>query len=313
MTRGGAETRAYPVGILTRQGLPVNLSGRSRYHSAARRAPLSSPHFGDRLADLVAQRGPVCAGIDPRPEQLPVGLGPNDWAEELGRLLGPRVPALKPQLAFFDDAWEGPERSARAGLEGGALSIADCKRGDIDSTAAAYARRILGPASPFAAATVNPWLGRDSLQPFVDVAAAEGKGLFVLVHTSNPGAADLQGLVLEGGERVYERAARIVDELGAKHVGRSGLSLVGAVVGLTVAPEVVARLRSLMPRAPFLMPGYGAQGGSPAALEAARIPGVGGVLVNASRSLTFPWKGAGPPDWREQTLAALEAMRRDLG
>ena len=268
--------------------------------------------FGDLLAALVAERGPICAGVDPRADLLPPGLDAAGWAEELGRRLGARVAALKPQLAFFQDEWAGPERCAHAAaLAGGALVIADCKRGDIDSTAAAYAERILGPKSPFQAATVNPWLGRDSLRPFVDAAAAHGKGLFVLVHTSNPGAADVQGLELAGGERVYERVARLVDELGAPHVGAAGLSCVGAVVGLTVAPEVVARLRALMPRAPFLMPGYGAQGGGLAALRAA-LAGQGSALVSASRSLTLPWKGEAPADWRERVLAALEAMRAEL-
>lgn len=272
-----------------------------------------SPHFGDRLAALVQERGPICAGVDPRPDLLPEGLDAAAWAEQVGHLLGGRVAALKPQLAFFADEWPGPERCARAGAQaGGALAIADCKRGDIGSTAQAYAERILGPRSPFDAATLNPWLGADALRPFVDVAAAQGKGLFVLVHTSNPGAADLQGLTLEGGERVYERAARLVDALGRPHVGAAGLSLVGAVVGLTVDPAVVARLRQLMPHAPLLMPGYGAQGGDPAALEAARTADGGGVLVSASRSLTLPWKGAAPRDWREQVLAALAAMQGEL-
>lgn len=271
-------------------------------------------HFGDRLAALIAARGPVCAGIDPRADLLPTGVDALEWAEQAGQLLGARVAALKPQLAFFRDEWTGPERCARAAaLAGGALVIADCKRGDIDSTARAYAERILGPHSPFDAATVNPYLGADALRPFVEVAAAHGKGLFVLVRTSNPGAGDLQSLVLASGERVDERVARLVDELGQGYLGTSGLSLVGAVVGLTVETATVARLRALMPRAPFLMPGYGAQGGDPSVLAAARAScGAGGVLVSASRSLTLPWKGAAPPDWRERILAALQAMQRDL-
>lgn len=129
----------------------------------------------------------------------------------------------------------------------------------------------MGPDSPFDALTINPYLGRDALEPFVEAAAANGRGLFVLVKTSNPGAGDLQDLRVEGtGERVCEHVARLVDAIGADHVGASGRSLVGAVVGLTAPADLVGRLRELMPRAFFLLPGYGAQGGDPATLAAAK-------------------------------------------
>jgi orotidine-5'-phosphate decarboxylase len=276
-----------------------------------------SDSFADRLSALVDARGPVCAGIDPRPDALPPGLDAAAWGEEVARLLGPRVATIKPQLAFFDDDWAAAERVARAAREGGALVIADCKRGDIDSTARAYAERILGPSSPFDAATVNPYLGRDALAPFVEAAAANGKGLFVLVRTSNPGAQDLQALRVVGddgrpAETVAERVARLVHEVGAAHVGRSGRSLVGAVVGLTAPTDVVRRLRALLPDAPFLMPGWGAQGGGVDAYRAALDRRGGGVVLNASRSLTLPWKGPAPADWRERVLAALAAMQAAL-
>ena len=267
--------------------------------------------FADRLSALVAERGPICAGIDPRPDRLPAGTTKEEWGEQVATLLSTGVAALKPQLAFFDDEWAAPEAIARAGSA--TLTIADCKRGDIGSTAAAYAARILGPASPFAAATINPYLGRDALEPFVEVAAAEGRGLFVLVKTSNPGSADLQDLALASGELLCERVARLVHDLGAAHRGpESGRSLVGAVVGLTAPRDLVARLRALMPDAWFLLPGYGAQGGDPAVLEAARDARGGGVLVSASRSLTLPWEGAAPADWRGRISSALDAMRADL-
>lgn len=275
--------------------------------------------FGDRLSELVAARGPVCAGIDPRADALPAGMGATRWGEETARLLGGRVATIKPQLAFFDDDWAAVERVARAGREGGALVIADCKRGDIDSTAQAYAERILGEGSPFDAATVNPYLGRDSLEPFIKLAAKHGKGLFVLVRTSNPGADDLQSLRVVGpdgrpAETVAERVARLVAEVGAAHVGgRSGRSLVGAVVSLTAPEGVVRRLRELMPDTPFLMPGWGAQGGGVEAYRAALDRRGGGVVLNASRSLTLPWKGAAPADWQDRVLAALETMRAALG
>lgn len=275
--------------------------------------------FPDRLSALCAERGPICAGIDPRPERLPADLLRDDWAEASARLLAGEVAAIKPQLAFFGDEWAGPTRVAAAARAGGALSLADCKRGDIGSTSAAYAERILGSESPFDAATINPYLGADALAPWIEVAARNGRGLFVLVKTSNPGSSDLQDLRLEGGELVCERVARLVDALGAEHVGaESGRSLLGAVVGLTAPVDLIARLRELMPRAVFLLPGYGAQGGDPRALAAARDARGGGVLVSASRSLTLPWEGVAPsaegeePGWEARTRAALSAMKADL-
>lgn len=269
-------------------------------------------HFADRLSALVEARGPICAGIDPRPTQLPRGLDLVDWGAATARLLAGQVAALKPQLAFFEDRWEGPLAVAQAARSGGALVIADAKRGDIGSTAEAYAQEHLSAQSPFDALTVNPYLGRDSLEPFVEVAARHGKGLFVLVKTSNPGAGDLQDLELAGGGTVCERVAALVDALGAAHVGASGRSLVGAVVGLTAPVALVARLRELMPRTPFLMPGYGAQGGSVEAYRAALDERGGGVLLSASRSLTLPWSGPGPEDWAARVLAALTETRVDL-
>lgn len=278
--------------------------------------PASS--FVDRLDALIAERGPVCAGVDPRAEQLPPGLDAAAWAEATARALGSRVAALKPQVAFFGDAWGAPERMAAAGRAGGALIVADGKRGDIDSTAAAYAERLLGPSSAFDALTVNPYLGRDSLEPFVAAASRSGRGIFVLVKTSNPGAGDLQDLRVHdpetggAGERVCERVARLVHDLGRAHRGASGRSLVGAVVGLTAPVDLVRRLRELMPDAPFLMPGWGAQGGGVEAYRAALDRRGGGVLVSASRSLTLPWSGAAPADWTARALAALDAMNSAL-
>jgi orotidine-5'-phosphate decarboxylase len=271
-----------------------------------------SAHFADRLSELTSARGPICAGIDPRQAQLPVGQGAAGWGAETAALLASGVAALKPQLAFFDDEWGPVEAVARA-ADGRCVVIADCKRGDIGSTAEAYARRLLGPDSPFDAITVNPYLGRDALAPFVDAAAENGKGLFVLVRTSNPGASDLQELTLESQEPVFERVARLVHAVGEPHRGRCGRSLVGAVVGLTAPPDQIRRLRELMPHAPFLMPGYGAQGGDPDAYRVALDSDGGGVLVSASRSLTLPWKGQAPDDWKQRVQGALAEMRGQLG
>jgi orotidine-5'-phosphate decarboxylase len=227
-------------------------------------------------------------------------------------LLAPKVAILKPQLAFFGDDWAAPTRFAPAIREGGSLLLADAKRGDIGSTAQAYAERILGDGGPCDAVTLNPYLGGDSLEPWIELATTHGRGLFVLVKTSNPGSADLQDLRVEGGDTICEHVARLVDRVGADAVGERGRSLVGAVVGLTAPVDLIRRLRELMPRAFFLMPGYGAQGGSPAAFEAALDAQGGGVIVSASRSLTHPWKGPAPDDWPARVDAALVAMRDDL-
>ena len=272
-------------------------------------------HFSDRLDALVKERGPICAGIDPRPKQMPQ---PQDevatakWGEEVAKLLADKVAVLKPQIAFFQDEWTAVDQIGIAAMEGGALVIGDCKRGDIGSTAVAYADRILGYASTVNAVTLNPYLGRDALAPFIDMAVQMNKGVFVLVKTSNPGSADIQDLMTTGGERVYEIVARMVDEIGKDHLGKDGRSCVGAVVGLTNTVEEVKRCRELMPNAWFLMPGYGAQGGSPDVYKAALDKRGGGVIVSASRSLTLPWQGPAPAQWKKRVEAALETMKKDL-
>jgi len=215
----------------------------------------ASIHFADRLTALVKERGPICAGIDPRLKQMPQ---PQDevaaakWGEEVAALLADKVACLKPQIAFFQDDWTAVDQIGIASMNnGGALVIGDCKRGDIGSTAKAYADRILGFSSTVNAVTLNPYLGKDSLQPFIDVADQTHKGVFILVKTSNPGSADIQDLKTDtmGMWRVWEHVAKMVDDLGAPYIGKKGRSLVGAVVGLTNTVEEVKRCRELMPNA----------------------------------------------------------------
>jgi orotidine-5'-phosphate decarboxylase len=205
--------------------------------------------------------------------------------------------AVKPQVACFErlgaPGWAALRQVVQRAREHGLLVFADAKRGDIDVTAGAYAQAFFGetptPFGPVAGLsvdglTVNPLLGADSLAPFVAAARATGGGLFVLVRTSNPGAADIQELELAAGESVTERIADLVAALGADGIGASGLSDVGAVVGAT-APGSVARLRARMPTAVFLLPGVGAQGGAVESLGAAFAPGPGGGLISASRAI----------------------------
>jgi orotidine-5'-phosphate decarboxylase len=194
------------------------------------------------------------------------------------------------------------------------LVIADAKRGDIDVTATAYAQAFLGETpTPFGsvaglgadAMTVNPLLGADSLDPFVTIARGHGRGLFVLVRTSNPGAAGIQERALADGSSVSDQLAELVDGVGAAGVGRHGLSDVGAVVGAT-APDRLGALRGRMPRAVFLLPGVGAQGGRVEDLAPAFVPGPAGGLISASRGIVAAHEriGGDPAD-----AAAREASR----
>jgi orotidine-5'-phosphate decarboxylase len=208
---------------------------------------------------------------------------------------GPACVAVKPQLAFFEQlgfaGWLALEAVCAHARARELLVLADGKRGDVPSTALAYSRALTGATpTPFGAAaglradafTANPLLGRDALEPLVAGARRAGAGAFLLVRTSNPGAADLLDLELAGGEPLWERLAQIVTELGER--GSSGLADVGAVTGAT-APEHLERMRALMPAAPFLLPGVGAQGGAVAALAPAFAPGRAAGLVTASRSI----------------------------
>lgn len=204
--------------------------------------------------------------------------------------------AVKPQLACFErlgaPGWRALEEASAAASEAGLLVVADGKRGDVPVTAAAYAQALVGetptPWGPVGglgadAFTANPLLGRDALEPLVAAAAEAGAGVFALVRTSNPGAADLQDLPAPEAP-LHERLAAIVDELSGRLLGESGLSGMGAVVGAT-EPQRFARMRELMPRSIFLIPGVGAQGGRPELLGAAFAAGRAAGLVAASRGI----------------------------
>jgi orotidine-5'-phosphate decarboxylase len=229
------------------------------------------------------------------PAALEAGAAVLAHAIALIEAAGPACVAAKPQLACFERlgfagalALEAVCARARAT---GLLVLADGKRGDVPVTAAAYGQALVGSTpSPFGAVpgvgadafTANPLLGRDALEPLVAAARQSSAGVFVLVRTSNPGAADLMDLRLEGGEPLWERLARLAADLGER--GRAGLADVGAVTGAT-APEHLRRMRELMPDTPFLLPGVGAQGGDVATLAPAFAPGRAAGLVTASRSI----------------------------
>jgi orotidine-5'-phosphate decarboxylase len=274
--------------------------------------PAAGAPFGDRLAGLVAQReSQVVLGLDPDPAKLWPDAG-GDVAAHCRAVIdaaGPACVAVKPQVACFErlgaPGWQALRATAEHARASGLLVLADAKRGDIDISAQRYAEAFLAPGSVEAdALTVSPYLGADSMQPFVATAGATGAGLFVLVRTSNPGAADVQDLELVGGGRVWEQVARLVGWLGTAG-GASGLNEVGAVVGAT-APEHLARARELMPRTVFLLPGVGAQGGRVEDLAPAFAPGRAAGLVTSSRSIVFAYeRDGGVPG----TSARAEAER----
>jgi orotidine-5'-phosphate decarboxylase len=278
------------------------------------------------------QKTPVLIGLDPRYESLPAALqfaeDGNDRAnrarayQEFCRgvidVVAPLVPAVKPQAAFFEQL--GPAGAAaladviRYARGRGLIVIIDGKRNDIGSTAAAYADGYLGASSAWGgdALTISPYLGDDSLQPFVDVARANAAGLFLLVKTSNPGSGQFQDLVAEG-EPVYRHVARHVARLAAEDAGDYGFGTTGAVVGATY-PDQLAELRGLMPNSWLLIPGYGSQGGTAGDVAAAfRSDGLG-AIVNNSRGIIFAHRQAayserfGESRWQE----AVEAATRDM-
>jgi len=304
----------------------------------------SKPHFADRLAALVEERrSRVVLGLDPDPAALwpeaVARIAGGADALSLARVrtaeavtehcraaivaAGPACVAVKPQLACFErlgaPGWEALEQVIAIARDHGLLVLADGKRGDVPVTAAAYAQAMAGVTpTPFGdvpglgadAFTANPLLGRDSLEPLVETAARAGAGCFVLVRTSNPGAADLQDT---GEPPLHERMAALVDELGRDRRGDCGLSLVGAVTGAT-RPDHLARLRDLMPHAIFLLPGVGAQGGRVEDLGAAFAPHPAAGLVTASRSIVgaYAQRGGDPATAAAEAAEELRAAAWEL-
>ena len=264
-------------------------------------------HFGDRLAAAVERKGaPLCVGLDPDPALMPEGLGVVEFCHGIVHAVEPFAVAVKPQAAFFEaqgaDGWSAFVEVCGHAREAGLLVIADAKRGDVPSTARAYAAAFAPLAD---AVTVNPYLGHDSLEPFF---ACDGLGVFVLVKTSNPSSVDLQDLPLADGRRVWQHVAGLVDRWGADHVGESGLSSVGAVVGATF-PHEVAEARRLLPRSVLLLPGVGAQGARAEDLAEAFSVGPAGAIVSASRSVLYADRGE---RWQEAAGAEAERLAGEL-
>lgn len=247
--------------------------------------------FGRRLAEKIAERGPLCAGIDPHPGLLATwGLAQNvsgleKFALTAVEILAAEVAVIKPQSAFFE-AYGAPgiavlERVISDARLAGALVLLDVKRGDIGSTMGAYTTAYLDGHSALAAdaITVSPYLGFGSLAPAIETARAQGRGVIVLARTSNPEAAELQNALLPNGKTV---AQSIVDNVAAVNEGAEPLGDVGVVVGATVAPGELD-LSAL--NGPVLAPGFGAQGATVSDLRALFGPELAGVLPASSRDL----------------------------
>lgn len=293
--------------------------------------------FPDRLARAVRRcRTPVVVGLDPRFDSLPTALREgrrgddpaaaaaafSEFCRAVIDVVAPLVPAVKPQAAFFE-AQGVPGVSALAetiahARRSGLLVILDAKRNDIGSTAQAYAEGYLGAEHSVWGAdalTVSPYLGADSLTPFVEVACQRGAGIFVLVKTSNPGSGLLQDLQDNRGP-VYRRVAEHVEELNLRHFPQSRYGAVGAVVGATY-PQQLAELRAVMPHAWILVPGFGAQGGTAADVVGAFDDEGLGAVVNNSRGIIFAharaeYRHLGEARWQEAVEAATLDMMASL-
>jgi orotidine-5'-phosphate decarboxylase len=292
----------------------------------------SAVAFGDRLALAVERkRSQLVVGLDPRVELLPVELrgaahaSREAAAEACDRFcrgiidaVAPYVVAVKPQIAFFEalgapgmQAFEDVCRYARTA---NLLVIVDAKRGDIGSTARAYAQAYLEAEprqQPLAdAITVNPYLGRDSLEPFLAACRRYGSGLFCLVKTSNSGSGDIQDLLLSDDRPLWHHVAQLVDDWGEDLVGDRGLSSVGAVVGATY-PRAVGEARRLLPRAVLLLPGVGAQGATAADVARAFTSGPASAIVPVSRAIMYAFR-ADDDDWRVAASRAAAHLRQEI-
>lgn len=268
---------------------------------------MSHESFSTRLMNAMQSKGtPACVGLDPKASALPPALLQNiaapenapphqiaeiylQFCKDIIDVVAPRVPIVKPQLAYFEAL--GPHgMTALADViayahEKGLLVLADGKRGDIGSTAEAYAAGWL--AGPWAAdaLTINPYLGMDSIEPFITRATAQNAGLFVLVKTSNPGGKDFQDLKI-GEHHVYDHVAQAVESVAAQTANDQPYGAVGAVVGATW-PEQLAALREAMPHTWILIPGFGHQGGTAGDVAGGFDAHGLGALVNSARGVIF--------------------------
>ena len=289
------------------------------------------------------KKNPTVAGLDARIEYVPeyirkeafekYGVGLKGaveaiWQFNVGLIdaLCDIVPAVKPQAAYYENlGWQGMEmleRTIRYAKKKGLFVIADIKRGDIGSTATAYAEGWLSGApiegqvfKSFDAdcVTLNGYMGSDSIKPFLEAAKGEDKCAFVLVKTSNPGSGELQDVKAADGRTIYEVMGELNEQIAAGTEGKYGFTMAGAVTGATY-PQQIQDLRSRLPHTFFLVPGYGAQGGTAADVKYAFNEKGHGAIVNSSRGIMCAWKKTGGDghDFKEAARNAAIAMRDDI-
>ncbi len=295
-------------------------------------------NFADRLLSAVESKGnPLCVGIDPKldlvSQVVPNGAswknledaakGVEHFCRKVIDAVAPVVPAVKPQFAFFEALGVEGIRALHEVIQyaskSGLIVIGDGKRNDIGSTSEAYAAAYLGSVSvgasefrpfPVDALTINAYTGSDGVKPFVDAASRTGRGVFVLLKTSNPSAGEIQD-IQAGDSRVYERVAGLIQSWGAGTVGDCGYSSIGAVVGATY-PAIAAEMRRRLPSTLFLVPGYGAQGGAAAELKPVFDARGFGAVVNSSRGVIYafaqePYKSKFGKNWQK----AVEQAAKD--
>jgi orotidine-5'-phosphate decarboxylase len=285
--------------------------------------------FADRFIAAVREKGPLCVGIDPHASMMPALFGKPGpetaarWGVAMVERAAGRAAVVKPQAGLFErwgaSGLRALEEVCRAATRAGLIVILDAKRGDIGSTAEGYAEGYLGADSscPCDAITVNPYMGIDTIEPFVKVAEREGKGVVVLARTSNPGSKDFQQRLIDG-EPLYIHVARalapMITRLRSPATGWSGLMMVAGATG----PTEAVKLREASSDALFLVPGYGAQGAGAREALAGFVQGPHGLeggVVNASRSLAMPdaaREAGAAKDWERAVDAAIAAAQADL-
>jgi len=279
----------------------------------------------DKLSDAVAERGPVCVGLDTSLDYLPPKFRAqfDDESDALFQFNRNIVDAtmsasacFKVQIAFYEalglKGLRAYARTMQYIRAKGCVAIADIKRGDIASTAQMYVRAHFEGEFEADYVTLSPYMGMDSIEPWLPWVQNHEKGLFVLIRTSNPGAMDIQYLEQKSGVRVYTEVGRRVAELGAPYIGSCGYSSVGGVVGCTHVEEAQA-LRQQLGTVFFLVPGYGAQGGTAADVALYLKDGNGGI-VNSSRGILLAWKKQqdGAVHFDEAARVEAERMRDDI-
>ncbi len=283
--------------------------------------------FADKLIKAVREKNPICVGLDPNMDYMPKHLKNNysttnaisKFNEEIIEAIYDLVPIVKPQIAYYEQfgvaGMEALKLTIEYAKEKGLLVIMDAKRNDISSTADAYADAYLKPGADFEsdALTVTPYLGIDGISPFIKRCEDYGKGIFILLKTSNPSSSDLQDLLIEKDRPLYSHMADLIADWGAHLIGESGYSSVGAVVGAT-HPKEAATLRKQLSQQFFLVPGYGAQGGTAEDVVPCFNSYKEGAIVNSSRGIIYAYKKLKTPEkkFAEAARLAVINMKKNL-